>query len=95
MIAAIAVLHVKEGMAAEFEAAFAKLAAAVRAGEPGNRVYQLTRPQGQSTIYKVLEIYDSPEAVQAHRDSAHFKELGAPLGPLLSARTEVERLDVV
>ena len=38
---------------------------------------------------------DDAAAVQAHRDSAHFKELGAPLGPLLSARTEVERLDVV
>ncbi len=95
MIAAIAVLHVKEGMAAEFEATFAKLAAAVRANEPGNRLYQLTRPQEQNAVYKVLEIYDDAAAVQAHRDSAHFKELGAPLGPLLSARTEVERLDVV
>ncbi|CAN5188733.1 putative quinol monooxygenase [soil metagenome] len=95
MIAAIATLRTKPGTQADFEAAFAALAAKVRSDEPGNKLYTLTRSQAEEGVYKVMEIYADADAVQAHRDSAHFKELGAALGPFMAGRAEVERLDVV
>jgi quinol monooxygenase YgiN len=95
MIGAIAVLRTREGAGAEFEAVFAKLAAAVRAGEPGNLVYQLTRSRTEPGVYKVLEVYQDDEAVAAHRASPHYRELGAALGPFLAGRAEVEVLDAI
>jgi quinol monooxygenase YgiN len=95
MIGAIAVLRTKEGAQADFEATFAKLAAAVRANEPGNLVYTLTRSRTEPGVYKVLEVYKDEEATAAHRASAHYKELGAALGPFLTGRAEVEILDAL
>ena len=68
--------------------------AAVRANEPGNKLYQLTKPLEGENVYKVLEIYVDADAIQAHRDSAHFKELGAALGPFMAGRAELVRLAV-
>jgi quinol monooxygenase YgiN len=93
-VAAIATLRVKPGMEADFEAAFAPLQAAVNANEAGNRLYQLTRAT-EPGVYKVLEIYDDADAVEAHRASDHFKTLGAALGPFMAGRAEVERLETV
>jgi quinol monooxygenase YgiN len=95
MIAAIAVLRTKEGAQAGFEEVFAKLQAAVRADEPGNLVYQLTRSRTEPGVYKVLEVYKDEDAVAAHRASAHFKELGAALGPFMAGRPEIESLDAL
>ncbi|MEI7932644.1 MAG: putative quinol monooxygenase [Alphaproteobacteria bacterium] len=95
MLAVIATLRTKEGMGAEFEAVFAKLQAAVRANEPGNKLYQLTKPVEGENVYKVLEIYENQEAVEAHRASTHFKELGAALGPYMAGRAEIERLETL
>ena len=95
MIGAIAILRTKEGTGADFEAVFAKLAAAVRANEPGNLVYQLCRSRTEPGVYKVLEVYKDDEAVAAHRASPHFKELGAALGPFMTGRAEVEQLDAI
>ena len=95
MIGAIAVLRTKEGTQAEFEATFAKLAAAVRANEPGNLVYNLTRSRTEPGVYKVLEVYKDEEATAAHRASAHYKELGAALGPFMTGRAEVEQMDAL
>jgi quinol monooxygenase YgiN len=95
MIGVIAVLRTKEGAGAGFEEAFAPLAAAVRANEPGNLVYQLTRSRTEPGVYKVLEVYKDEDAIAAHRASAHFKELGAALGPFMAGRAEVELLDAI
>jgi quinol monooxygenase YgiN len=94
-IAAIAILRTKEGTAAEFEKAFADLAAAVHANEQGTLFYQLTRSRTEPGVYKVLELYRDVDAQQAHRDAAHFKELGAKLGPYMTGRAEVEVLDAI
>ena len=95
MIAVIATIRTKEGTGAQFEAAFAPLAAAVNANEPGNHLYRLTRVTTEPDLYKVLEIYENQEAVEAHRAAAHFKELGAALGPFMAGRPEIERLDAL
>jgi quinol monooxygenase YgiN len=95
MLGVIAVIRTKEGTGADFEKAFAALAAAVRANEPGNLAYQLTRSRTEPGVYKVLEMYKDDDAIAAHRASAHFKELGAALGPFMAGRAEVELLDAV
>jgi quinol monooxygenase YgiN len=93
-IAVIATIRIKPGMEAEFEAAFAPLQAAVNANEPGNKLYQLTRT-AETGVYKVLEMYDNAEAIDAHRASDHFKTLGAALGPCMEGRPDIERLETV
>jgi quinol monooxygenase YgiN len=90
-IGVIATLRVQPGKEADFEAAFADLAAAVNANEPGNSYYRLFRTDETGT-YKVLECYDDAEAVEAHRKSAHFREIGASFGPWLAGAPDVERL---
>ena len=74
--------------------AYAELAAAVNADEPGNSYYRLFRTDERGT-YKVLECYDNPAAVEAHRASSHFREIGARFGPWLAAAPEIERLAAV
>ena len=95
MIGVIATLRTKPDTQAGFEAAFGELAQAVRANEPGNLVYQLTRSRTEDGVYKVLEVYADQAAVDAHRASDHFKTLGAALGPFMTGRAEVEVLDAV
>ena len=95
MIGVIATLRVKSGQSKAFEAVFAQLAAQVRANEDGNLAYQLCRSRSEADTYKVLEIYRDEAALEAHRDSEHFRAAGPGLGPLLEGRPEVELLDAV
>jgi len=90
-IGVIATLRVQPGKEADFEGVFAELAAAVNADEPGNSYYRLFRTEETGT-YKVLECYDDAAAVEAHRASAHFREIGARFGPWLAGAPDIERL---
>ncbi|MBU6445093.1 MAG: antibiotic biosynthesis monooxygenase [Alphaproteobacteria bacterium] len=94
-IGAIATLKVREGKEAEFEAAFGELMAAVRAGEPGNRLYQLCRSRSEAGTYVVMEIYESDEAAKVHVASAHFKAFGPKLGPFVAGPPDVKFFDLV
>jgi autoinducer 2-degrading protein len=71
-IALIVKLNVREGKGAEFEAAFADQAKAVRANEPGNRLYSLVRSQSDPQRYAVMELYDDDAAVQAHMSAPYM-----------------------
>ena len=93
-IGVIATLRVQPGKEEAFEAVFAELAAAVRANETGNSYYKLFRTT-DAGVYKVLECYDDEAAVEAHRASGHFRELGAKLGPCLAGAPELEKLSAV
>jgi len=90
----IATLKIQEGKDGEFEAAFANLAAAVRANEPGNKLYQLCKSRRDANTYVVMEIYASEDARKAHGTSEHFRTLGAKLGPTLAGRPDIHELDV-
>jgi quinol monooxygenase YgiN len=92
-IGVIATLTVAEGKNAEFEAVFADLAAAVRANEPGNEFYSLTRSRSNPQVYKVLELYADQAALDAHGSTDYFKAAGPKLAPCLAAAPEVEYLD--
>ena len=94
-IGVIATLTVAEGKNADFEAVFATLAAAVRANEPGNVFYTLTRSRANPQIYKVLEQYVNQSALTLHGGSEYFKAAGEKLGPCLAAVPDIEYLDAV
>ena len=91
MLGVIATITVKEGSEAEFEATFRKMIAGVKANEPGNRMYDLWKPQDGSRDYRVVEVYDSPEALEAHGRSDHYREGGRALRELVAAPPKVER----
>ena len=94
MIALIATIKVKAGQGAEFEAVAKELAAKVHENEEGCRLYVVCRAETPDT-YVFLERYADERALDAHRASAHFKELGRKLGQYVDGRPEVRRLDEV
>jgi quinol monooxygenase YgiN len=62
--------------------------------EPGNLSYRVYRELGDSRGIVLLERYASREALAAHRETAHFKELVLNrIVPLLDERT-VEEYEV-
>jgi len=94
-IGVIATLTVADGKNDEFEAVFADLATAVRANEPGNVFYTLTRSRSNPQVYKVLEQYIDQDALKTHGSSDYFKAAGPKLAPCLAGAPEVEYLDAV
>ena len=94
-IGVVAIIRVKPGTAADFEATFTALAKQVRANEPGNLLYQLTKSRTEANSYKVLELYADDAALAAHRDMPHFKAAGPALGAVLAGAPEIEVLDGV
>jgi quinol monooxygenase YgiN len=95
MIGIVATLKVQEGKGPDFEAVFLELAGKVRANEPGNVFYQLTKSRAEPDTYKVLELYKDQDAVTAHGATDHYKTLGAKMGAFLAGRPTVEFLDAV
>ena len=95
MIGVVATLQARQGREAEFEQAFLEMTAEVKANEPGNQLYQLTRSRDEPRTYKVLEMYADAAAVEAHRTSDHYKAGGRRLRDLVEAPPKVEVLDAV
>ena len=95
MIGIIATIKVQEAKAAEFEGIFTDLAAQVRANEPGNALYQLTKSRTEAGTYKVLELYKDQEALTHHGQTEYFRAAGPKMGPCLAGRPEIELLDAV
>lgn len=94
-IGVVATIKIKPGTNEAFEAVAKELMAAVRANEPGNKVYQLCKSKAQSETYVVLEIYADQAAVEAHGKSEHFRTIGAKMGPSMAGRPDVQYLDTV
>jgi quinol monooxygenase YgiN len=94
-IGVIATLKIQEGKTDEFEAFFGELAKQVRANEPGNLAYQLTRSRTEPTTYKVLEVYQDQDALTHHGGTDYFKAAGPKFGAVLAGRPEIEYLDGV
>jgi quinol monooxygenase YgiN len=95
MIGIIATLKVQDGKGSEFEGVFNGLAEQVRANEPGNRLYQLTKSRADPNTYKVLELYADQDALTHHGQTDYFKAAGAKMGPCLAGRPDIEMLDAV
>jgi quinol monooxygenase YgiN len=91
----IATLKIQDGKGPEFEAFFKDLAKQVRANEPGNLAYQLTKSRNDPNTYKVLELYKDQDAVTVHGGTEYFKAAGPKFGAVLAGRPEIEYLDGV
>ena len=94
-IGLLATITVQEGKNAEFEQAFLALTEQVRANEPGNIFYILHRSKTDPQVYKVMEQYESAEALDAHGKADYFREANKVLGTLVAAAPEIEVLDTV
>ena len=91
----LATITVQEGRNAEFEQVFLNLTEQVRANEPGNIFYALHRSKTEPQVYKVMEQYDSAEALDAHGKAEYFRDANKVLGALVAAPPEIEILDAV
>jgi quinol monooxygenase YgiN len=94
MMAIVATIKVKAGMEAEFEAEAKSLVAKVNAGEPGCKLYTLCRGQTPGS-YLLLERYVDQAAIDFHRSTSHYKDVGAKIGKYLDGRVDVQVLTEV
>lgn len=92
-IGIVATMKIQEGKNAEFEAFFTELAKQVRANEPGNIAYQLTKSRKDPQEYKVLELYKDQEAIDVHGKTDYFRAAGPKFAGVLAGRPEIELLD--
>ena len=81
MLAVIAKLKVVAGKESEFEKVMLGLAKEVRANEPGNKMYTLTKSDAGE--YLMLELYDNEAASGGSRSNRSLQ----------SGRSEVRRTD--
>lgn len=91
MLAIIATVKVKPGMEKEFEAEAKELVAKVNASEPGCKLYTLCRGETPGT-YTFMERYVDQAAIEAHRETAHYKEVGRKIGKYVDGAVVVQRL---
>ena len=95
MIGLVVTLKVKDGKQAEFEAAACDLIPQVRANEPGNAQYMLTRKEGSTTEYVFIEQYKTQADLDAHGKTAHYIACAPKLGACLDGRPDIMRLEVL
>lgn len=93
VLAVIAKLKVVAGKEAEFEKVMLGLAKEVRANEPGNKMYTLTKSDAGE--YLMLELYENEAALAAHGQTAHFKAAGPKFAGLMAGRPEIQQLKVI
>ena len=91
MLGVVATIKVKPGTGQQFEAVAKELVEKVRANEPGCKLYVLHRAEAPDT-YVFLERYVDEAAVEAHRQTEHFKSIGRKMGEFMAGRPEVVRL---
>ena len=93
MLAAIATLRAKEGSEADFLAVAQELAVAVNANEEGCLSYEIFQGENPQTFI-FIERYKDEAATEAHRNSDHFKTIGARMGPFMAGRPDAQRLNL-
>ena len=79
----------------EFIAAAKEMMAAVRANEPGNKLYQFFKSRKEADTYVVLEIYENDEAAKFHTKADHFRALGPKLMAGMMGMPDVHYLELV
>ena len=94
-IGLLATITILEGKNEEFESAFLGLTEKVRANEPGNVFYALHKSGSDPQVYKVMEQYDSPEALDAHGKTEYFLAANKQLAGMVAAAPEIEILEAV
>ena len=86
---------IKPGRNADFEKVMKTLQSQLGAAEPGNVYYDLYLPSADSQTYVLIEHYRSAEAVKAHGQDPHTKEMASALKDLLDGPPAAETLILV
>jgi quinol monooxygenase YgiN len=87
MIVLVAKYTVQPGKQDEVIAALQRMAPLVKQHEPGCHLYQVSRSQDNPDLLMLYELYADEAAVQAHRETPHFKEIiEGTVAPLLAKR---------
>ena len=87
MIVLVARYQVKPDKADDVEAALQRMAPLVKAHEPGCRLYQVSRSTEDPNRFLLYEQYVDQAALEAHRETPHFKEIvEGTVVPLLDKR---------
>lgn len=95
MIAVIAKLTAKPGHEDALGQALVDGSQKVLAGEPGCKLYSVTRSRTETGVYKLMELYESQADLDAHRDTPHFQGIRDALAEHLGGAPEVEFLDAI
>src|SRR5207247_1307602 len=77
-IAVSATWTARPGMEGIVRDALAKFVPAARE-EPGCRLYVVHQDTEQPTVFRLFEIYDDDAAIEAHLQSAHFRQYAQSL----------------
>jgi quinol monooxygenase YgiN len=91
----LATIKIKPDTDEAFETVAREMMAAVRANEPGNKVYQFCKSRTEPTTYVVMEIYADQAALEAHGKSDHFRSISPKMGPSMAGRPEIQYFDPV
>jgi (4S)-4-hydroxy-5-phosphonooxypentane-2,3-dione isomerase len=87
VIVLVAKYIVKTGQGDAVEAALHRMAPLVKAGEPGCTLYHANRSTENPDVFLLYEHYTDEAALQAHRETPHFKDIiEGTIVPLLDAR---------
>jgi len=95
MIACTSTLKIQNGKTGEFETLVAAVTAKVRANEPGNVLYLLTKSRVDDSTYRFLELYKDQEAFTRHGQTEYYKDMMSKAGSLVAAAPNVEIFDTV
>lgn len=96
MITQLARFEAQNDKELEAYAALKKMAAAVKANEPGCLIYAVTRGQVNPKEIYVYEVYADQAAFEAHRRTDHLRELQAAYDKFLDRTAfNIEVLDEV
>jgi quinol monooxygenase YgiN len=93
MLTVIAQIKVKSGLEAKFEELAKQLVHDSRL-EEGCLEYGLWRTDGAGE-YTFIERYKDPAAVDAHRNSEHFRQIGRAMGAYIEGSPSIIRLTAV
>ena len=87
MIVLVARYTVKAGKGDEVEAALRRMAPLVQSEEPGCTLYHANRSTENPDLFLLYEHYADQSALEAHRNTPHFKEIiEGTIVPLLDKR---------
>jgi quinol monooxygenase YgiN len=85
--------EIKPGKSEEFEAGFAKAAAAVKAQDEGCEMYDLFKSVDSPTSYVMVERWTTQELLDAHGKSPTMAGMAA-LAPCFAGRPSLAKYDV-
>lgn len=87
MIVLVARYSAEPGSGDAVAEALERMAALVKAREPGCRMYQVCRSSEDAGRFLLYEVYEDEAALAAHREAPHFKEIvEGQVAPLLATR---------